>query len=104
MGNICILLIVVTCLFACESANYVPPVTSQMVAANKAGGVTVAALREGRMLFVNRCIECHALPPLWQHNAEDWPNIVDAMSARASLKRPERDALVAYILAVRSQK
>ena len=59
-------------------------------------------LQEGRILFAHRCIECHTLPPLWHYSAEDWPGIVSSMSHRASLKPPEREAILSYILAVRS--
>ena len=73
-----------------------------MAAAKKKGRVDVATLREGRTLLVHRCIECHTLPPLWHYRIEDWPEIVDSMSHRASLKPAERDAVVAYIIAVRA--
>jgi len=96
------LLAVVAGLLACESVNYVPPVTQQMAAARKGRRVDVAILREGRMLLVHRCIECHTLPPLWHYSAEEWPKIVNTMSHRASLKPAERDAVVAYIIAVRA--
>jgi mono/diheme cytochrome c family protein len=102
MQRLSILLIFFACLVACESINYVPPATPQMAAATKGRPVDVATLREGRRLLVHRCIECHTLPPLWHYSAEDWPNIIDSMSHRASLKPAERDAIVAYILAVRS--
>jgi hypothetical protein len=97
-------LAVVACLVACESINYVPPVTSQMAAATKERPVNVAMLWKGRTLLVHRCIECHTLPPLWHYKIEDWPEIVNSMSHRASLKPADRDAVVAYILAVRSQE
>ena len=97
-------LVVVACLVACESINNAPPVSPQMAAAIKGRPVNVALLQKGRTLLVHRCIECHTLPPLWHYNTEDWPAIVDSMSHRASLKPAERDAIVAYILAVRSQK
>lgn len=91
------------CLLAsCELTNYVPPVTSQMATARKGQHVDLAMLREGRTLFVHCCIECHTLPALWRYNTEDWPEIVNSMSHRASLKPAEREAIVAYILAVRS--
>ena len=96
-----ILIAIIAGLLACESVNYVPPVTQQMAAAKKGGRVDVATLREGRTLLVYRCIECHTLPPLWHYRIEDWPEIVDSMSHRASLKPAERDAVVAYIIAVR---
>ena len=102
MKKILILVAVIAGLLACESVNYVPPVTQQMAAAEKGRRLDVAKLREGRTLLVHRCIECHTLPPLWHYRIEDWPEIVDSMSHRASLKPAERDAVVAYIIAVRA--
>ena len=102
MKKILLLVAVFGGLLACESVNYVQPVTQQMAAAKKGRGVNVATLREGRTLLVHRCIECHTLPPLWHYRIEDWPEIVDSMSHRASLKPAERDAVVAYIIAVRA--
>jgi hypothetical protein len=98
------LLVVVACLVACESVNYVPTATPQMAAATKGRAVNVALLQKGRTLLVHRCIECHTLPPLWHYKTEDWPEIVNSMAHRASLKPADRDAIVAYILAVRSQQ
>ena len=100
--KILILVAVIAGLLACESVNYVPPVTQQMAAAKKGRRVDVVTLREGRTLLVHRCIECHTLPPLWHYRIEDWPEIVDSMSHRASLKPAERDAIVAYIIALRA--
>jgi hypothetical protein len=91
-------------MLGCESGNYVPPVTQQMAAGRKGRHVDVVTLREGRRLLVHRCIECHTLPPLWHYSTEDWPKIVNTMSHRASLNAADREAIVAYILAVRSQK
>jgi hypothetical protein len=87
---------------SCELTNYVPPVTSEMATARKGQHVDLAMLREGRTLFAHRCIECHTLPVLWHYRIEDWPEIVNSMSHRASLKPAEREAIVAYILAVRT--
>ncbi len=75
-----------------------------MVAASVKKGshqVNLAMLREGRTLFVHRCIECHTLPAFWRYSADDWPDIVNSMSHRASLKPAESEAIVTYILAVR---
>jgi hypothetical protein len=104
MKKILCLLVVVACLVACQSLNYVPPATPQMAAAIKGRPVNVALLQKGRTLLVHRCIECHTLPPLWHYKTEDWPEIVNSMAHRASLNPADRDAIVAYILAVRSQK
>ncbi len=89
-------------LLSCETANYAPPITPQMAtASSRKQDVDLARLERGRTLFVHRCIECHTLPALWKYSREDWPKIVNDMSHRASLKPGEREAVIAYILAVR---
>jgi hypothetical protein len=94
--------VVLACLLAsCDLINYVPPVTSQMATTRKRQHVDLAMLRKGRTLFVHRCIECHTLPVLWHYRTDDWPKIVNSMSHRASLNPAEREAIIAYILAVR---
>jgi hypothetical protein len=80
-----------------------PPVTAKLATASSGQYPNIAMLREGRVLFVHRCIECHTLPPFWHYRVEDWPKIVDSMAHRSNLKPAERDAVVAYILAVRAQ-
>ena len=75
-----------------------------MATGTKGPHADLATLREGRILLVHRCIECHTLPPLWHYAVEDWPDIINSMAHRASLKPAERDAIIAYILAVRSQR
>jgi mono/diheme cytochrome c family protein len=104
MKKIAIVLVTGSLFASCELTNYVPPVTSQMTAAAKGQHVNLVTLSEGRVLFARRCIECHTLPALWRYRTDDWPDIVDSMAHRASLKPGERDAIVAYIRAVRSQK
>jgi mono/diheme cytochrome c family protein len=84
------------CLFvSCETSNYAPQIRSTSRNASQ--------LERGRQLFVRRCIECHTLPPIWKYSREDWPEIVNDMSHRASLKPAEREAVIAYILAARKQ-
>ena len=104
MKKVSILVVLACLLVSCESTNYVPPVTSQMATARKGQHVDLVMLREGRTLFVHRCIECHTLPVLWRYSTKDWPDIVDSMSHRASLKPAEHEAIVAYILAVRTRE
>src|SRR5256885_1860102 len=89
---------------SCETSNYAPPVTPAMTrsTSHTRKDVDFPKLERGRTLFVRRCIECHTLPPIWKYSREDWPEIVNDMSHRASLKPAEREAVIAYILAVRA--
>jgi hypothetical protein len=98
------LFLVLLLLAGCETSNYAPQVTSQVSKAQSRTkrDVDLAQLEHGRTLFVHRCIECHTLPPIWKYSREDWPQIVNDMSHRASLKPAEREAVIAYILAVRA--
>jgi len=89
--------------FGCEMSNYAPPVTAQMATTSRGKQVAaLSALDRGRTLFVHRCIECHTLPAMWKYTPQDWKQIVNDMSHRASLKPADRDAVIAYILAARS--
>jgi mono/diheme cytochrome c family protein len=91
-------------LAGCEMSNYAPPVTTEIARTSSAKKqIDQNQLKRGRTLFVHRCIECHTLPPMWKYSREDWPQIVNDMSHRASLKPEEREAVIAYILAVRRE-
>ena len=107
MRKLAIWMVAIICfvdLSSCGTTFAPPPVTPELVRAGSGQYPNIAMLREGRALFVHRCIECHTLPAFWRYSTEDWPKIVDSMSHRANLKPSERDAVVAYILAVRAQQ
>jgi hypothetical protein len=89
--------------FGCQSSISPAPMTHEVVRAGERAHVDERTLREGRSLFVSRCIECHTLPVVSRYDPVAWPWLVDDMAHRASLKPAEREALVAYILAVRAQ-
>jgi len=98
-------IVCITNLNSCQTISLAPPprVTPELARAGRGQRVDLATLREGRSLFVSRCIECHTLP-IASHFAEsDWPGIVHEMGGRATLEPAERDAVLAYILAVHSQ-
>jgi mono/diheme cytochrome c family protein len=78
-------------------------VTAELIRAGAARHADEGTLREGRKLFVSRCIECHTLPVVSDYRASAWPHLVDKMADRADLKSTERNAVVAYILAARAQ-
>src|SRR5437762_1451769 len=86
-------------LTGCQTgSDIVPLITAE---AARHSGQSASTLREGRFLFVRRCIECHALPVVSHRRAEDWPDIVASMSARADLKPAEGDAIIAYVVTLR---
>jgi hypothetical protein len=85
-------------LTSCQWARYYTPPP-----ALAPRNVDLAVVQKGRRLFAQRCIECHALPPVWRYDSEEWPRIVNAMAHRAALTSTDREAIVAYILAIREQ-
>jgi hypothetical protein len=97
-------LVAVLLLCGCEAAPYYAPPIPTMEMARRQSEVDLAFLQKGRALFAHRCLQCHTLPPVWYYRAEDWPLIVNSMAHRASLKPAEREAILAYILAVRRQR
>jgi hypothetical protein len=106
MKKFSLLLIALICIFGsfgCQSSVSPAPMTHEVVRAGARAHVDERILREGRTLFVSRCIECHTLPLVSRYDAVAWPWLVDDMAHRASLKPAVRDAVVAYILAVRAQ-
>ena len=107
MRKLAIFAIAVACLVdlsSCGTTSFAPPpVTPELAQAGKGQHGDIAMLSEGRDLFVHRCIECHTLPAVSSHSAQQWPRLIDEMAGRASLKPAEREAVLAYILAARTQ-
>ena len=86
----------------CQTSSFAPAhVDSALIRAGRAHHADEKMLATGRELFTSRCIDCHTLPSIPRHPASAWPALVDKMAKRADLKPAERDAIVAYIVAVR---
>jgi len=77
------------------------PVAVTPELARSGRGASEQTLREGRALFVSRCIECHSLPDPHRYPRERWPLLIDKMAGRASLSQVERDAILTYVQAAR---
>jgi hypothetical protein len=107
MKNFAILAAAMICLVdfnSCETTSFAPPpVTAELAREGTGQHGDIATLREGRTLFVSRCIECHTLPAVSSHSAQEWPRLIDEMAGRANLKPTEREAVLAYILALRTR-
>ncbi|HEX4640522.1 MAG TPA: hypothetical protein VH252_04000 [Chthoniobacterales bacterium] len=91
-------------LVSCETGlKSAPPVTAAFVGADRSGKADAQTLEAGRKVFLNRCIACHALPDVAHYDSARIPRIVGWMSDRARLTPEQHDALVKYLLAVKSQ-
>jgi mono/diheme cytochrome c family protein len=86
----------------CQTSSFAPPtLDTAIIRMGAARHADERTLNAGRDIFVSRCIECHTLPVISRYPASAWPGLVDQMAKRADLKSAERDAIVAYLVAVR---
>ena len=87
-------------LAACGMMTPPPPVTPALAAAAQ-GRAGVADLEAGRRIYTTQCAACHLPQPIGRHDADEWPDILATMSARAKLGATERGQLSAYVLTAR---
>src|SRR5580704_4570465 len=67
-------------------------------------GVTADSLSRGHDLFLANCNGCHGYPDLAAIPDERWPNIVEKMARKSHLGAEERDAVLHFVLASRSEQ
>ena len=106
MKRFCIFIGALSCVLvafsACTGLDFAPPpVTKELAETGGRRRVTLQQLEAGRRFFVSRCIECHTLPVTSRFPESEWPCIVYEMGNRSALKPTEREAVLAYILAIR---
>ena len=107
LGRVCasIVLVLGTALLAgCQSnLSLAPPVSPAFIRAGARENADERTLAQGRTLFLNRCIQCHALPEVARFEAFHLTATVAKMSGRASLSPKQHEAVLKYLLTVRSQ-
>jgi len=87
----------------CETTlSSAPPVTASFIRAGLREGTDARTLAQGRSLFLNRCIQCHALPEVARFDSPRLTAIVGTMSGRANMNAEQHEALLKYLLTVRS--
>ena len=87
----------------CETTPAVAPaVTASFLQAGARQHADRATLNEGRRLYLNRCIQCHALPRVEKYDPQSLTLIVAKMAGRANLNEGQHDAVLKYLLTVRS--
>jgi mono/diheme cytochrome c family protein len=82
--------------------NSAPPVTAAFVRAGVREKADAHTLEEGRKVFLNRCIACHALPDIRHYDSGRIPRIVGWMGPRANLNAEQHQALLKYLLTVKA--
>jgi mono/diheme cytochrome c family protein len=88
----------------CQSnlSSSAPPITASFIRARVDEKGDARTLSKGRELFLNRCIQCHALPEVARFDARRLTAIVARMSGRANLSPEQHEAVLQYLLTVRS--
>jgi len=104
VGNSVILVLGAALLAGCQSnLALAPPVSPAFIRARARENAEERTLAQGRVLFLNRCIQCHALPEVARFDAPRLTAIVGKMSGRANLSVEQHEAVLKYLLTVRSQ-
>ena len=100
-GSVAVALEVIL-LGGCQSRT-APPITASFLKAGARQKADARTLTEGRRVYVNRCVQCHALPMVAKYDPPRLKAILAIMSGRASLSPEQHDAVQKYLLTVRSQ-
>lgn len=88
---------------SCSSTtSSAPAITTSLVRAGVRQKADAPTLTAGRALYLNRCIQCHALPEVSRYSPPQLTAIVAAMSGRANMNPEQHEALLKYLLTVRS--
>jgi mono/diheme cytochrome c family protein len=91
-------------LSGCETTvSSAPPITTSFIRAGVREKADARTLVEGRKLYLNRCIQCHALPEVSRLDPPRLTAIVAKMSGRANMNPEQHEAVLKYLLTVRSQ-
>lgn len=67
-------------------------------------GVTASTLATGHELFLSKCNGCHHYPDLVAIPEERWPGILEKMAKKSHLNDEERDEVLHFVLASRSEQ
>jgi len=97
------LAVFVLSVFGCETTPAVaPPITPSFLQAGTRQNADGRTLGEGRRLYLNRCIVCHALPRVAKYDPQRLTVIVAKMAGRANLNEEQHTAVLKYLLTARS--
>ena len=87
---------------SCQSGT-APPITESFLRAGVRHNANSRTLTQGRAVYVNRCVQCHALPNVAKYDPPRLKAILRIMAGRASLSPEQHDAVLKYLLTARSQ-
>jgi hypothetical protein len=73
-------------------------------ASQRWSGATAASLAAGRDHFLAKCNGCHGYPDPGAVAEERWPDVVERMAKKAGLGAEEKDGVLRYVLAWRTEQ
>jgi len=84
----------------CASAVPLPTEREAETARRTDPTATVESLRSGRERYVTKCSGCHSLYSPRDKSPEEWPRLLDEMSAKAKCGAGDRRRIEQYLLAI----
>jgi hypothetical protein len=101
-----VLLGVVLFAAACYPKAGAPPTLTPAAVASATArwpGTSEASLSAGHDLFLAKCNACHDYPDLVAISEDRWPHTLEKMGNKAHLSPNEREEVLRYVLAARSE-
>jgi len=83
----------------CLTVEQMAPPVSPEFSLNGTNVVTLAALEEGRDVYLSDCTRCHSVEPIDRYSIDRWNDIIERMGPRSRLDETRTGALRAYIVA-----
>jgi mono/diheme cytochrome c family protein len=93
---LCILIALV--IVSCSGSIPEPTPLQAEWAAQRWKGTDIAALSEGRNIYINRCSRCHGLKNPEHYTAVQWDKILNIMGKKAKLNDNEFEKVSHYVI------
>lgn len=84
--------IVIVALSSCVASLYVPTEIDA-----KVFNTTLAALKTGRELYINKCSGCHNLYLPASYRKQEWQQLMDKMQKPAKIDNSQKELIMKYI-------
>jgi hypothetical protein len=82
---------------ACATALPIPTQETVSPMSLQQSGTTLAALQDGRGLYVAHCASCHNLHLPCEFSKVQWDKIMFKMQAKSKIDDPTKDSILAYL-------
>ena len=102
MKKLTISLFASTFVFAsCTNSHQTPPATIEMA---QRSGKSLAQLQQGHAIYIGQCGRCHEHQLPDTVNSADWHGVVPGMAWNSGLSKSDEKAVLAYLLAAKSNE